>query len=135
MWSYEYSLDTDKTVREIWARYQNHETWAEWDQGLDHVQADGPLAVGTTGKLTPKGQRAIPFTITDVEELIGFTDECAVGDLVIRFRHELTRVEGVTRVTHGVVISGPGSEQAGPQVGPVVTAAIPASVAELVRLA
>lgn len=136
MWTYEYSLDTPKAPQDIWARYQDCDTWPEWDRGLDHVEANGPLAVGTTGKLTPKGQAPIPFTIVDVDDLTTFTDECSVGELVIRFRHQLTDLgsEG-TRVTHGVVISGPGAEHMGPKIGPAVTADIPASVAELIKLA
>jgi hypothetical protein len=136
VWTYEYSLDTDKSAKDIWARYSDHTTWTEWDQGLEQVEAHGPFAVGTTGFLTPTGQRPIAFTITDVEELSSFTDECSLGDLVIRFRHQLTTLPGErTRVTHGVVISGPGAEHMGPKIGPAITADIPASIAELVKLA
>lgn len=136
MWNYEYSLDTPKPRHAIWSRYQDCGGWPKWDHGLDHVEVDGQLAVGTTGRLTPKGQAPIPFTVTDVDELATFTDECSMGDLVIRFWHRLTELDGQgTRVTHGVVISGPGAEQMGPKIGPAITADIPASVAELIKLA
>jgi hypothetical protein len=136
VWTYEYSLDTDKPAKDIWARYSDHTTWTEWDHGLQLVEADGPLAVGTTGSLTPNGQKPIPFTITEVEEQAAFTDECTVGGLVIRFRHQLSTLPGEgTRVTHAVVISGPNADQMGPKIGPSITADIPASVATLVELA
>jgi hypothetical protein len=136
VWTYKYSLDTPKARQAIWARYCDCGTWTEWDHGLDHVEVDGPLAVGTTGKLTPKGQGPIPFTVIDVHEQSSFTDECSMGKLVIRFRHQLTDLdEQGTRVTHSVVISGPGAEQMGPKIGPAITADIPASVAELIKLA
>jgi len=136
VWTYEYSLDTPKALQDIWARYQDCDTWPEWDHGLDHVEVDGPLQVGTTGRLTPKGQTPIPFTIVDVDELSTFTDECSVGELIIRFKHQLVDLDGHgTRVTHGVAISGPGADHMGPKIGPSVTADIPASVAELVKQA
>lgn len=135
MWSYEHSVSTDKSADQIWQRYLDPARWPEWDKGLERVEVDGPLAEGTKGTLTPKGQPAVAFEVSQVDPGKSFTDRTQVNGLVIEFIHRLASAGGRTIVTHAVTIDGPGADQAGPQIGPRLTADIPASMAELVASA
>lgn len=136
MWEYEHSVTTDASPEAIWRLYADPSSWPSWDAGIEHMELDGPFAVGTTGRLTPSGQDTLPFTLIDVERHRRFVDETHVAGLVLRFIHTLVpQRDGGTTVTHRVEITGPAADQLGPQIGPGVTAGVPATIEALVKQA
>ena len=78
-----------------------------------------------------KGQGPISFTLTSVEDGIGFVDETSVPGALLRFSHRVEALDNGVRVTHSVVIEGPAAQF----LGPVVTADLPDAVEALVKLA
>lgn len=136
MWEYEHSVTTDTTAEAIWRLYSDPSSWPAWDAGIEHMELDGPFAVGTTGRLTPVGQDSLPFTLIDVVQDRRFVDETHVAGLVLRFIHTLVPEQnGGTTVTHRVEITGSEADQLGPQIGPKVTAGIPETIETLVKQA
>jgi hypothetical protein len=133
MLKYEHTVDVTATAAQLWARYTDVATWTEWDDGLDEVTLDGPFAVGSRGTLTPGGQEPLPFTLTDVVENEGFSDETEIpGQLLLRFVHRLVPLPGGgTRVTHRLEIEGPAAAELGPRLGPEISAGFPHTIATL----
>jgi len=136
MWTYEHSIETAASPESIWPLYTDVPAWPRWDQGLEWVTLDGPFAAGSTGSLKVPGQDPLPFTILDVRPLEGFSDETYIPGLAIRFDHSLERTSsGKTRITHRVSITGPGAAEAGPHLGPQITADVPEAMESLAGLA
>jgi hypothetical protein len=136
MWTYEQSIETDADPVSIWALYADVPAWPRWDQGLEWVTLNGPFAAGSSGRLKVPGQDPLPFTLLDVRPLTGFSDETYIPNLAIRFDHSLERTAtGRTRITHRVIITGPAAEEAGPHLGPEITADVPQAMESLARLA
>lgn len=136
MFAYEHSLESDATPEAIYALYRDVITWPIWDAGVAAAEIAGPFAAGTTGVITPAGGEPLPFSITDARPGEGFADETQIPGAVIRFEHVLTPLAaGKTRITHRVAITGPAAEAIGQQLGPVLTAGIPATIAALAAMA
>jgi hypothetical protein len=136
MWTYEHSIETKASPESIWPLYRDVPAWPRWDQGLEWVTLDGPFAAGSTGSLKVPGQDPLPFTILDVRPLEGFSDETYIPGLAIRFDHSLERTSsGKTRITHRVSITGPDAAEAGPHLGPQITADVPEAMESLAGLA
>jgi hypothetical protein len=131
---YTHSIDVDVAPEAIWALYDDIGTWTAWDPDLDAVTRDGPLATGTTGTLTFRGQEPLAYRLLDVEPFRHFVDEVPVGELVVRVSHELEPLpSGSLRITYSAEIEGP-EAQAG-ALGPAITADFPETMRSLVACA
>jgi hypothetical protein len=136
MWTYDHSIVTDATPEAIYPLYADVPNWTRWDAGLKDVTLDGPFEVGSNGSLTPEGQGPLQYRLVDVQPNRGFSDETDFEGLTIRFDHVLDKLpDGRTRVTHSVTISGPGSDDFGPKVGPNIVADLPEAMEALAQLA
>ncbi|MET9626354.1 SRPBCC family protein [Lentzea sp. NPDC006480] len=130
-YEFEHSVVGPASVEAVWALWSDVGRWVEWDEGVESVTLSGPFATGSRGEMVIKGQGAIPFELTSVEEGVGFVDETSVEGALLRFSHRVEQVAEGVRVTHSVVIEGP----AAAFLGPVVTADLPDAVEALVKLA
>jgi hypothetical protein len=69
-----------------------------------------------------------------VEPLREFTDETPVGDIVVRVSHRLEPASaGRLRITYAAEIDGPDRQAA--EIGPMITADFPQTMAALIALA
>lgn len=132
--SYAHALETDVPAAAIWALYEDVRTWPDWDAQAELVTRDGPFAAGWSGTMKFLGQDPLPYRLTKVEPLREFVDETPVGDIVVRVSHLLEPAgQGRLRVTYAAEIDGPG-EQAH-EIGPMITADFPQTMASLIALA
>jgi uncharacterized protein YndB with AHSA1/START domain len=132
--SFSHSHDTTAPAEAVWALYSDVATWPDWDQAAERVTLDGDFAGGTCGTLQLHGQEPLEFALTEVEPQRAFTDETALPGGAIRFRHTLAPLEdGRLRLTHAVEIDADAA--VAEQLGPVITAGVPATMAALARLA
>lgn len=128
---YTHQLETDASSEAIWALYEDVSSWPEWD-GLERM-TDGPFAAGTSGTMKPVGQAPLGYHLT-MDPLREFVDETPVGEIVVRVSHRLTPIQaGRLRLTYAVEIDG--SVQHATEIGAIVTADFPATMASLVALA
>ncbi|MGG3032326.1 hypothetical protein [Bacillus stercoris] len=51
MWNDEYIAIADADIDKIWSRYQQTETWDQWDAGISSASLKGPFQKGTEGTL------------------------------------------------------------------------------------
>ena len=76
----------------------------------DEFRIDGPFAVGTELDVTPQGQDTFRSRIVELVENERYADRTEFGDVSLTFRHTLEPTAAGTRVTHQLVIDGPGAD-------------------------
>jgi hypothetical protein len=116
VWSYEHTVETKAPPEAVWRLWSDVSTWSSWDDDIEWATLDGAFAVGSRGKLKPKGFPAGAFELVSVTPGVSYTVEQRRLLATLRFHHELA--EGgapPTRFTHRVTISGP--------LGPLLVAA------------
>ena len=135
MWQFEHSETTRATPEQLWERYADPASWPAWDDGTESVTVSGPMAVGTRGRLKPKGGPATTFEFTQVEPRRGFTDVTRLPLAWLEFAHRIEPDGDATRFTHRVTITGPLSPLFARVVGRNVAAGLPGAMRTLARLA
>lgn len=136
MWTTEYSLSTDVAAEALWRVLRDVNDWGSWNEGIEEIALDGPLAVGATFRMKPPGEDAVTSTIAELEENRLLTDVTDLGELVVRVAHRLDPVpDGGTTVTYHVQVSGPAADSVGEEVGRAISADFPEVIAALVASA
>jgi hypothetical protein len=128
MWTAQHSADTDLPAAAVWAALRDLHTGATPSADGDRFEIHGPFEVGTELDVTPQGQGTFRSRIVELVENERYADRTEFGDVVLTFRHTLAPAGGGTRVTHELVIDGPGADSTGPQLGPQITADFPAAL-------
>ncbi len=135
MWAFEHSEVTSATPEQLWARYAEPTTWPEWDQQIAAVTVQGPLAVGTRGRLEPVKGPAASFTFTEVTHGVGFTDVSRLPLARLTLAHHIEPTTAGCRFTHRVTISGPLTPLFARVIGKTIAAHLPTAMRTLARLA
>jgi hypothetical protein len=132
-YTYTHTVETDVSPDAIWALYEAVSTWPSWDAEAELITRDGHFEAGTTGTMKFLGQEALQYRLKKVEPLREFVDETPVGPLVVRVSHLLEPKENGSRITYSAEIDGP--EDQAHQVGPMITADFPETMASLIAVA
>ncbi|QDG87512.1 SRPBCC family protein [Pseudarthrobacter sp. NIBRBAC000502770] len=136
MWEYEHSIETNATPEAIWRLWSDVENWGAWNGEIEKTEINGPFAEGTQILMTPPGDDPIPLVIAEAVENERFVDEARFGGLLLRTTHRIDAAGGDRiRVVYRMEISGDGADEAGPQIGPGITADWPETMAALVTMA
>jgi hypothetical protein len=127
-------METDVPRAAIWALYEETSTWPSWDAQAESVTRDGPFTAGTTGTMKFVDQEPLEYRLTKVEPLHEFVDETPVGSVVVRVSHLIDPLPSRgLRLTYTAEIDGP--EDEAQQLGPMITADFPDTMASLIALA
>jgi hypothetical protein len=136
MWEYEHSIETSATPGAIWRLWADIENWGAWNTEIEKIEIDGPFAPGTEITMTPPGDDPVLLRIAEAVEDELFVDEARFDGLLLRTTHRIDRIDqNRIRVVYRMEITGIGADEAGPQIGPGITADWPDTMASLVRLA
>jgi hypothetical protein len=136
MWEYENAIETSAAPESIWRLWSDVENWGTWNAEIEKIEINGPFAAGTQILMTPPGDDPIPLLIAEAVENESFVDEARFGDLLLRTTHRIDAAgHGRTRVVYRMEITGSGADEAGPQIGPGITADWPETMAALVKMA
>ncbi|MGH3415169.1 MAG: SRPBCC family protein [Actinocrinis sp.] len=136
MWTYEHSIETDAAPEAVWRLWADVENWGAWNADVRRIKIDGPFAAGSEIVMTPEGQDPVHLIVAEAVAGERFVDEARFDGLLLRTTHRLdVAASGRTRVTYRMEITGDGSDEAGPQVGPAVTGDWPETMAALVKSA
>lgn len=132
--SYTHTVEADVSATAIWSLYEDVQSWPHWDAQAELITRDGPFATGSSGTMKFRGQDPLNYRLTSVEPRREFVDETVVGEIVVRVSHRLEPLDdGLLRITYAAEIDGP--EDQTEQVGPLVTADFPDTMASLIALA
>ncbi|MFF3210976.1 polyketide cyclase [Streptomyces sp. NPDC002886] len=136
MWEYEHGIETSAAPEAIWALWADVENWGAWNADIEKIELRGTFAAGAEITMTPAGQDPVELLVAEAAEGEMFVDEARFGGLVLRTTHRIDRLEpALSRVVYRMEISGEGAAEAGPQIGPGITADWPDTLAALVRAA
>src|SRR5215218_3236005 len=132
--TYTHTVEADVSAEAIWSLYADVSTWPSWDADAELVTRDGPFAAGTTGTMKFAGQEPLRYRLTQVEPLREFVDETPLGEVVVRVSHLLEpQPSGRVRITYSAEIDGP--EDQAREIGPMITADFPDTMASLIAVA
>ena len=133
-YTYTHTVEADVSPKAIWELYEDVTTWPAWDAQAEEITREGPFAAGSEGTMKFVGQEPLRYRLTKVEPLREFVDETPVESLVVRVSHLLEpQPEGRLRITYSAEIDGP--EREAQEVGPMITADFPDTMASLIALA
>lgn len=135
MWAFEHTETTSATPAQLWARYAEPATWPEWDHETASVTVEGPMAVGTRGKLKPVKGPAASFIFTEVAPEVGFTDVSRLPLARLTLAHHIEPTDTGSRFTHCVTITGPLAPLFARVIGTTIAAGLPTAMRALGRLA
>ncbi|MCX5407339.1 polyketide cyclase [Streptomyces sp. NBC_00335] len=140
MWEYEHGIETTAAPEAIWALWADVENWGAWNADIEKIELRGPFAAGAEITMTPAGQDPVELLVAEVAEGEMFIDEARFAGLVLRTTHRVYRLDPAldparSRVVYRMEISGEGAAEAGPEIGPAITADWPDTMAALVRTA
>jgi hypothetical protein len=97
---------------------------------------NGPFEAGTQITMTPPGDDPVLLRISEAAEDELFVDEARFNGLLLRTTHRIDRIDqNRIRVVYRMEITGAGADEAGPQIGPGITADWPETMASLAALA
>jgi hypothetical protein len=133
VWTTEYTLSTATAPDALWLLLSDVNGWGAWNEGIETIALDGPLAVGATFRMKPPGEDALTSTIAELEENRLLTDVTELGELVIRVAHRLDPLPGGgTSVSYQVQVTGAAAESLGAEIGTAISADFPQVIAALV---
>ena len=136
MWEYENSIETSATPEAIWRLWADVENWGAWNAEIEKIEISGPFAAGQQITMTPPGDDPILLRVAEVVEDELFVDEARFNGLVLRTTHRIDRIDqDRIRVVYRLEISGSGADEAGPKIGPGITADWPDTMMALVGMA
>lgn len=136
MWEYEHSIETSATPEAIWRLWADVENWGTWNSEIEKIEMNGPFEAGTQITMTPPGDDPVLLRIAEAVEDELFVDEARFDGLLLRTIHRIDRIDpNRIRVAYRMEITGTGADEAGPQIGPGITADWPETMASLAELA
>ncbi|MGW5776790.1 polyketide cyclase [Streptomyces sp. NPDC003863] len=136
MWEYEHGIETTATPEAIWRLWADVENWGTWNAEIEKIEISGPFEVGAQITMTPPGDDPVELRVAEAVENELFVDEARFDGLLLRTVHRIDRLApDRVRVVYRMEITGTGADEAGPRIGPAVTADWPDTMAALVELA
>ena len=131
MWTTEHTAEPEATPEAVWAAIEDLHRGTMNSPTSDRFELHGPFEVGTELSVTPQGQGTFRSRIIELVPREVYADETAFGDITLLFRHTLEAIDGGTRVTHRLEISGPTSDQVGPELGAQISEDFPEAMQAL----
>ncbi len=83
------SITVQGTRQTAWNKLVDWQTMHEWDIFMDYLKFDGPLQMGSVGKLKMKGGPEVDLRVTHFSPLDSYTDEFSMLGSTFVFHHEL----------------------------------------------
>jgi hypothetical protein len=91
-----------------WAKMVDWKSWPTWDGGMESVNFEGPIHIGSSGKLKLKDGPVVTLMITDFKLHESYTSEFVLFGTRLIFGHILTPLDGgLTKMTVTAEAEGP----------------------------
>jgi uncharacterized protein YndB with AHSA1/START domain len=106
---FRHAVETTAAPEAVWARWTDPATWAAWDAEIASAEAEGPLRLGATGRLTTAGGRTVPFEVVQWEPGVRYAYATPLpGGRLLLTRWLEPASEGTVRLVHDVEFQGGG---------------------------
>jgi hypothetical protein len=129
-----HSIEIATSAQRLSEAYEQAEKWHLWDHATKKALFNGPVQVGTTGKLTPSKGLSVKMIVADYVPRRSLTVECSVLGSRMRFEHQIEAVNPSTvRAIHTVSFSGWLAGWLNKTVGKDVDLGLPQTLKELKR--
>jgi uncharacterized protein YndB with AHSA1/START domain len=136
MWTHDYSQMTELAAEPLWQLLADVDGWVRWNGGIESLVLDGPVAVGTTFRMTPPGEDTLTSTIVDLQPGQVITDLTELDGVAVRVEHRLdAQADGGTAVTYRIEVSGAVPDEVAQEIGTAVSADFPDVIASLIAAA
>jgi hypothetical protein len=110
--------------------------WVSWNDGIESITLDGPLAVGAQFRMTPPGEDTVTSTIVALEPPRLLSDSSDIEGLTIRVDHRVdVGSDGDTTIAFAVTVTGDAPDEVTAQVGAAISADFPDVMANLATAA
>ena len=130
---FEACVAIEAPIEKVFALYADVGAWKTWDPDVKSSSIEGSFVSGALGTLQPtKGPKAKIF-FKEVVPNSSFTVESKLPLCVIRFEHELSKVNGQTQAIHRVIFEGVLSPVFGRLIGRQIEKALPHTLEGLKR--
>ncbi|MFC4160097.1 SRPBCC family protein [Chitinimonas lacunae] len=91
-------------IDQIWSEVDQ---WHLWDPDTKQALLNGPFAVGTKGRITPRKGMGVPMVVTERTEGRSFTVEGYIPLFRMHFEHMVSPTADGSEVAHRVWFTGP----------------------------
>ena len=118
----------------FFARWVDHDTWGQWSPDTQWVRLDGPVALGTQGRLKPRSGPTVRFTITGLVPEREYTDTSRLPGGRLVFQHLVRPLEVGCELEVRVSLSGPLSALWAMVMGRQFATSAPEDLARLITL-
>jgi uncharacterized protein YndB with AHSA1/START domain len=126
MWVHEYSKTIPASPEMLWGLLSDVDGWVDWNDGIESISLDGPLAVGTRFRMTPPGEQTLTSTIVELQPGRLITDLTEMDEVAVRVEHRLDPGPDATTVTYRITVSGAGlPDETAAEIGSAVSADFP----------
>ena len=126
MWMREYAKDITASPATVWRLLSDVEGWVDWNDGIESISLDGPLAVGVRFRMTPPGEATLTSTVVDLQPGRLLTDLTELDGVAVRVEHRLDPGPAATTVTYRITVSGAGlPDEVAAEIGAAVSADFP----------
>ena len=107
----------------LWRLLADVDGWVRWNDGIESITLDGPLAVGTRFRMTPPGAATLTSTIVELEPGRVLTE---LDGVAVRVEHRLDPGSEATTVVYRITVTGDGlSDAVAAEIGSAVSADFP----------
>lgn len=136
MWSHTYQHATPASPDAAWAVLADVDGWARWNDGIETLVLDGPVAAGTTFRMTPPGEDTVTSTIVEFDPPHVLTDLTELDGIAVRVEHRVEPdADGGSLVSFAVTVTGDAPDDVLAEIGGGVSADFPDVLANLAATA
>ena len=125
---FRHSVTVQAPPERIWAIWMDVANWPTWDTEIKQASADAPLALGVTGKLTPKSGATSSFKVVSFEPQMptpSYAFQTELPSAALKVTRSMVQQGDSTTFTHEVAFLGPNGPMFASQFGPIFRAALP----------
>ncbi len=115
-------------IDRVWSEVDR---WHQWDPDTKKAQLNGPLEVGSKGRIIPNKGMGVPMIVTERSAGRSFTVEGYIPLFRMHFEHTVSSVGEGSEVVHRVWFSGPLAFLFGPRVAKQLQEGLPRTMLSL----
>lgn len=123
MWTHTYTHRSPADPTRLWELLSDVDGWVHWNDGIESITLQGPLAVGNTFEMTPPGEETITSRLVELEPPRLISDLTEMNGLSIKVQHRLDpEPDGATTIAFAITVIGEVPDEVAEEVGAAVSA-------------